>query len=94
MDSTINVTKATCDFQEGSECVAISLEQDEDNVESSLPSHFLCPSNLGALLESTTVSLVSGGWKESGEERIDQKDMVQVDGVKLVNEVRQEGLEQ
>lgn len=52
--------------QQGSECIAIPIEQ-EDNSESSTPflhSRFLCPSNLGALLESTTVSLVSGGWKE------------------------------
>ena len=53
---------------ERSESVAIPIEQEEENVESSsplLPSHFLCPPNLGALLESTTVSLVSGGWKDN-----------------------------
>lgn len=53
--------------QEKSECVAIPLEQEEDGDSSSphVPSRFLCPSNLGALLESTTVSLVAGGWKET-----------------------------
>ncbi len=48
-----------------SECVAIPLEHEEDIINSStrhLPSRFLCPSNLGALLDSTTVSL---GWKET-----------------------------
>ncbi len=56
------------EVHEKSECVAIPIEPEEDKLESSspfLPTHFLCPSNLGALLESTTVSLVSGGWKES-----------------------------
>jgi hypothetical protein len=53
---------------ERSECVAIPLEVEEDRLNSSTPyapSGFLCPSNLGALLESTTVSLV--GWKETRE---------------------------
>ena len=53
---------------ERSECVAIPLEQEEDRTNSStphVPTGFLCPSNLGALLESTTVSLVAGGWKDT-----------------------------
>lgn len=60
------------EVQERSECVAIPLEQEEDRINSSTPhlhSGFLCPSNLGALLESTTVSFVSGGWKETSSIR-------------------------
>lgn len=63
--------------EEKQECVAIPLEQEVDQTESSppvLPSRFLCPSNLGALLESTTVSLVSGGRKEYSDCRRDGKD--------------------
>ena len=66
-------TGVVSDTQGISECVAIPLEQDEaksDASPPSVPSGFLCPSNLGALLESTTVSLVSGGWKESTEKGV------------------------
>ena len=57
---------------ERSKCVAIPLEEDDSTEYSTpyLPSRFLCPSNLGALLESTTVSIVSGGWKETKEEQL------------------------
>lgn len=57
---------------ERSECVAIPLEEDDSTEYSTpyLPSRFLCPSNLGALLESTTVSIVSGGWKDTKEEQL------------------------
>lgn len=53
---------------ERSESVAIPLEQEEDRTNSPtphIPTSFLCPSNLGAFLESTTVSFVGGGWKET-----------------------------
>ena len=63
---------STLELQEKSECVAIPLDQEEDRIDSSTPhppSGFLCPSNFGALLESTTVSLVSGGWKETASIR-------------------------
>lgn len=71
--------------QQGSECIAISMDQQEDKTESStpfLPSRFLCPSNLGALLESThatTVSLVTGGWKESSVCEEEGTELVGVD---------------
>ena len=63
-------SRGGCEVQESSECVAIPLDQEEDRQNSStphVPSGFLCPSNLGALLESTTISLVAGGWKETRE---------------------------
>ena len=55
--------------QQASECVAIPIDKQEDSLTESssstpfVPSRFLCPSNLGALLESTTVSL--SGWKDT-----------------------------
>ena len=63
-----------------SECVAIALDQEEeDSLTPYVPSRFLCPSNLGALLESTTASLVSGGWKENdaNKEAISSVDIIQ-----------------
>ena len=69
-------------MEEKSECVAIALDQEEeDSLTPYVPSRFLCPSNLGALLESTTASLVSasGGWKENdaNKEAISSVDMIQ-----------------
>lgn len=64
-----------------SECVAIPMEQEEDKLESSsplVPTHFLCPSNLGAILESTTVSLVSVGWKDSTAQSSSEGDIGEV----------------
>ena len=57
---------ASSQLPEKSESVAISLEQNENEVEPPpfLSTRLLCPSNLGAIFESTTVSFVSGGWKE------------------------------
>ncbi len=49
------------------ESVAISLEESSETEIGSpsfATSRLLCPSNLGALLESTTSTLVSGGWKD------------------------------
>lgn len=51
--------------------VVISLEESAETETGSPPylsSHLLCPSNLGALLESTTATLVSGGWREANGE--------------------------
>ena len=45
--------------------VVISLEESTEIASPYLSSGLLCPSNLGALLESTTATLVSGGWKET-----------------------------
>ena len=53
------------------ESVAISLEESSETEIGSpsfMTSRLLCPSNLGALLESTTATLVSGGWKESSDD--------------------------
>lgn len=77
---------ASNDVQEKSECVAIFLEPEEDKIDSStdtpfLHSRFLCPSNLGALLESTTVSLVVRGWKEASAHREERTDQNSVMGV-------------
>lgn len=45
--------------------VVITLEGSAEVASPYLPSRLLCPANLGALLETTTATLVSRGWKET-----------------------------
>ena len=55
--------------------VAISLEESLESDTSSstiTTSRLLCPSNLGALLESTTATLVSKPWTDSGFRTVEE----------------------